>query len=789
MTVHLHFHLGPAGGFIGEARRTRDYWAGSFLLSWLVGKAMAAARAVKKDRIVLPLVQEEIPSGGAGFVAWLVREIEGKKYSLDPTLAMIETPVASDGPFLGTLTNHFTAKFNDHEQAGKAGKAGEAAARAVREAWNTLADKVLEHVLDNFAYLKDEASEKRARDVWKAQIGDADRSPFWEIYWVVYKEQQGASPLESRKLTRWSPDMEAELPSEGNFCTMFAHFVDVSGLERRTDNQPFKVFWIKTRAHLNEARYGDRGKDMSDAACLDLRPNESLSAPALVKRLFPLLAIKHRDKLTDAIGWVPEIRNAMPAMFHELSWVERGRQALGAILGGEETPPASTVKRDRDLDTQSALYWPSTSYIAATHWIARAQRSAREECVKFEQELLAFAPQYVVAEYSLWLRAVHEPFEFVPPLAWVDGAMLHENRLERAEGGEESRRPMVMKALKAIRESCIEEIPPAYWRKGMKVGAPPSYYAIIRADGDNVGKRLAKAIRVGDEETWRGISSLFIKWAGEMRGKQGGSTSDEKLGPIAARNGIMLYAGADELLVFAPAEDAFDIARAIRKSFEDVREESGDSVKEITISVAVLYAHIRAPLRWAIKESETLLNRVAKDAAGRNALALALFDIDGARSRWAARWEKDAQIDAFGETLKSAVEKHDWLWSNAFYHRVADRLRSFVVPDRHADCVKLVKYLKGDGGGAGRPDATYSDIVEALIARCVAEQEGDPALAKQLFRLLTPFNPAPGASRDNAGHVTLAPLDILRVLGTNWRKDEDCYSPAASASRAPSPPP
>ncbi len=36
----LQFTLGPVQGFVAQARRTRDFWAGSFLLSYLTGKAM-----------------------------------------------------------------------------------------------------------------------------------------------------------------------------------------------------------------------------------------------------------------------------------------------------------------------------------------------------------------------------------------------------------------------------------------------------------------------------------------------------------------------------------------------------------------------------------------------------------------------------------------------------------------------------------------------------------------------------------------------------------------------------
>ena len=44
---YFHLTLGPVQGFVAQARRTRDFWAGSFLLSWLAGVAMVA---VKKQR-------------------------------------------------------------------------------------------------------------------------------------------------------------------------------------------------------------------------------------------------------------------------------------------------------------------------------------------------------------------------------------------------------------------------------------------------------------------------------------------------------------------------------------------------------------------------------------------------------------------------------------------------------------------------------------------------------------------------------------------------------------------
>jgi hypothetical protein len=37
---YFHFSLGPVQEFVGKARRLRDYWTGSYLLSYLTEQAM-----------------------------------------------------------------------------------------------------------------------------------------------------------------------------------------------------------------------------------------------------------------------------------------------------------------------------------------------------------------------------------------------------------------------------------------------------------------------------------------------------------------------------------------------------------------------------------------------------------------------------------------------------------------------------------------------------------------------------------------------------------------------------
>ena len=60
---YFHFSLGPVQAFVAQARRTRDYWAGSFLLSFLSSVAMKETIA-QGGTILFPVADED-------YLAWL----------------------------------------------------------------------------------------------------------------------------------------------------------------------------------------------------------------------------------------------------------------------------------------------------------------------------------------------------------------------------------------------------------------------------------------------------------------------------------------------------------------------------------------------------------------------------------------------------------------------------------------------------------------------------------------------------------------------------------------------
>ena len=237
----LHFTLGPVQGFVAEARRLRDFWAGSFLLSWLSGQAMRAV----------------IEAGGT---------IVFPQAADDPLLEAIRVggKGGMKGPRVGTLPNRFKAEV-------AADFDPQACAEAVNTAWQGLAEAVWRSFVVDAAPLGQET-----RAIWERQIGQ-----FWEIAWVKGGDPgdgTDAAWLDRRK--NWRSHWPAG-DEQSDLCMMMGHLQEISGYQRFGGEAQQAAFWQALQRKVGP---------------LNLREDERLSAVALVKRLFPLLEGKEMEK-------------------------------------------------------------------------------------------------------------------------------------------------------------------------------------------------------------------------------------------------------------------------------------------------------------------------------------------------------------------------------------------------------------------------------------------------------------------------------------------------------------
>jgi CRISPR-associated protein Cmr2 len=230
MMQYYQFTLGPVQGFVAQARRTWDYWSGSFLLSYLTGKAMLAI-IENGGRIVFPAVQNE-----DGTIT-------------DSLLAAIQ----EDRPYpsIGSIPNRFTAKVPEGFEGGTCTK-------AVELAWQDLAENIWQRYLADVA----ETLGNGSYETWQRQINS-----FWDMSWIFGED---TDLLDRRK--NWRSHIPSEEP--GDKCTLMGNLQELSGYLRISHRKKQDEFWQA----LSDRIPG-----------YNLHSDERLCGIALVKRLFPLI--------------------------------------------------------------------------------------------------------------------------------------------------------------------------------------------------------------------------------------------------------------------------------------------------------------------------------------------------------------------------------------------------------------------------------------------------------------------------------------------------------------------
>ncbi len=201
MNQYFHFSLGPVQSFVAQARRTRDFWAGSFLLSWLSAVAMRAVRA-QKGSIVFPLADE-------GFLAWL--EGEGK----------------GSPPRQAIVPNRFKAEVPESFSPGPV-------IESVERAWRGLTETVWKMDLAP-------TSGPMQREVWQRQV-----EGFWEMQWALTPDPGDTSILDRRKA--WRTHRWPEEP--GAKCMIMEGWQELSGVATPRAGEAIRDFWQTTSKGL-----------------------------------------------------------------------------------------------------------------------------------------------------------------------------------------------------------------------------------------------------------------------------------------------------------------------------------------------------------------------------------------------------------------------------------------------------------------------------------------------------------------------------------------------------------
>jgi CRISPR-associated protein Cmr2 len=202
---------------------------------------------------------------------------------------------------------------------------------------------------------------------------------------------------------------------------------------------------------------------------------------------------------------------------------------------------------------------------------------------------------------------------------------------------------------------------------------PPPYYALLLADGDNMGKAIDHQQTVDNH---RALSQTLAGFANRVRTM------------VEQHEGALIYAGGDDVLALVPLHAVLECATALAESFNKCMQEFSFEDTPVTLSVGIAVAHHIEPLTDALNLARRA-EQSAKKVPGKNALAVAVSKRSGSETIVQGRRQSlSRRLSMF-----TAMHQHDDIPDGAAYE-LRDLATRLNVPqdDTHYSILQEAMY-------------------------------------------------------------------------------------------------
>lgn len=621
MTAYLYvLSIGPVQDFIAAARRTRDLWFGSYLLSMI---SKAAAREIANSRGIL--IFPALDKGDSRL------ESSNNEFNV-ANIVLARLPEGIEDP----------ATINEKAKS------------AAKREWNALAEVARTEGLR--AVRQDEIGKR----IWRDQVDDAI-----EFYaaWAPEGDSYKTAHMKVMRLLAGRKSIRNFKQAEGHFGIPKSSLDGSRESVLRRDKPLPK--WLSLKMRLN--------------------PGEELCAIGLTKRL--------------------------------------GKQLDG-----------------------SKVTFPSVVRVAADPWIRGIRRYPGDVANKLLDEIETFCE----GENSFSTGTGDRLYQEFP----FDGQILYPSRLARAkenlkdilnDSDEDNPFKADLNKLNQI-EKNIRKLQERD-NGGLGFGEPNQYLAILRADGDRMGKALS-AIDSADPADWhREFSGQLARFASKAR--------------YIVENefhGCMVYSGGDDLLAFLPIDTCIQAARNLRDEFGVMLNFPGKTGDPLTLSVGIAIGHYLEPLENLLgfgMEAEKAAKKGKTANDERDGLAVHIYPRSGAplmiREKWSPEGKKglDERLGKWSEMHCTnelpdsvAYEMHELAedyrgWKTSSEDE-KEKLRDLIA----ADAARLLQRKKGKAESGTLAKEDINDILKDADP-----YEAISKLASELIltrRIATAMNQAKG---------------------------------------------
>lgn len=641
----LQFTFGPVQGFVAQARTTRDFWAGSYLLSYLAGSALVAALTVDSSaslgglRLVIPAEDDS-----------LLRALQG-----EATLEQLQA--AGE---LGTLPNRF--RVDGDPEALR--RAAQAASDGLQAAWRSIAEAVWSRLQQ--ADMREEQMTRALAEQWQRQV---ERQ--WEIAWVTSDDPSG---LDLRKNWRvFNP-----LDEPGVRCSQCGQrsALSPSGGGRHGD---VARFWREVADRFN------RGKDR-----YQFRPGERLCAICTIKRLYPLVSEKALGH-----GLKPRIHYASTATVAVTDWVDEVRQRAD-----KDPDVREAWERVQSLAQKAGVF-------CLRHCQLEDRPYEYDGYLYFADELKQQGrplPEMLGLDSSRHRQgdgaSAGSSSDLTPGFGPASGAAsasgsgLADTDVD-AQAGDLQLPDVLLLKDESKRSELVQAVRDL---KNVMRHGPRPVYALLVMDGDHMGALLNRPdIDPGDvSKALSQFSAEVRRLVAQHRGRPVYAGGDDVLALLPAQRALDVAREIRRTYIRCFAELNAKVGGAGARNIA-------------TISAGIVYADMREPLRDVIAAGHRVLDEVAKDASGRDAFALLMLKHSGAEAVLSKKWEEkigrseggSAQtIDWVGEVCQLVKDIRSDEVSTRLLYNLRNLFQTLApeghLPDRMVQSDEAVRFIASE---------------------------------------------------------------------------------------------
>lgn len=190
-------------------------------------------------------------------------------------------------------------------------------------------------------------------------------------------------------------------------------------------------------------------------------------------------------------------------------------------------------------------------------------------------------------------------------------------------------------------------------------GPPPTYYAIVDADGDKIGDWLSgkKLTAFRDHRTGQEFQNDLSTNLGKFTEQAARLATDY--------NAELIYAGGDDALAILPAAKAVAFVQALREAFRKCMEPGAGAMDAdgkptdknlATLSAGIAIVHYKEDLRYALSTANAA-QKVAKKQAGRDCIGLAVCKRSGDHTTVPLPLGAIGLADKFADLVRSFIGK------------------------------------------------------------------------------------------------------------------------------------